>query len=103
MSLCRMLINPGDYWGADYTLKVGQVPQLFQENKKGVPADIKESQREQKEARRIARAVLHANNLPTELSPIGPTMEGWNIENFGIWNEPGGAMIEIPKFEIVFV
>lgn len=103
MSLCRMLINPSDYWGADYTLKPGRIPPLFQENHKGATADIKESQREQHEACHIARAILHANELSTELTPICPTAEGWNIEDFGIWNEPGDATIDIPKFEIVFV
>ena len=62
-----------------------------------------ESQQEQQEARHITTAILHANGLPMELTPIHPTAERWNIVEFGIWNEPGGAMIEIPKFEFVFV
>lgn len=100
MSLCRMILFPRDYWGADYEDLDGKPPLMFQFKNKDVSDHVRASQREQQEAQRIARTILHENKLLRELKHVKPTESGWNIYNHGVWWDPGDKTIEIPEFVI---
>lgn len=98
ISLCRMLLYPQDYWGADYDNSPGGIPELFDFRSRRADETLRQSQREQVEAQRVARAILEYNGLLASVTSVAPKTDGWDIPGHGRWNEPGVEMINIQQF-----